>query len=182
MGEWTACRLRRQPPAGVLIQLLFFQTMTSPYGVASRRPCAVQTRKKKFFFIFSPVISCGNMDVFCTCPLPCAHQTDCPTCYSNHPNFYKERMTDSSIQFNNIIIFRFASISRCYAKALKFTLASVSGEYLNSALHSTELTAAASMGKRGHGEPPPPPISDASHHQSSRSPDHGMQPLSPDKS
>ncbi|ONM30541.1 hypothetical protein ZEAMMB73_Zm00001d040097, partial [Zea mays] len=29
-GEWTACRLRRRPPAGVLIQLLFFQTMASP--------------------------------------------------------------------------------------------------------------------------------------------------------
>ncbi|CAL4957731.1 unnamed protein product [Urochloa decumbens] len=36
-----------------------------------------------------------------------------------------------------------------------------------------------SMGKRGQGERPPAPVSGTSHHQSSISQDHGMQPLSP---
>ncbi|KAJ1282983.1 hypothetical protein BS78_03G093100 [Paspalum vaginatum] len=42
--------------------------------------------------------------------------------------------------------------------------------------------AAESMGGPGHGQPPPAPVSGDSHHQSSMSPDHGMQTLSPDKS
>ncbi|CAL4964774.1 unnamed protein product [Urochloa decumbens] len=41
------------------------------------------------------------------------------------------------------------------------------------------LTGAESMGKRGQGERPPAPVSGTSHHQSSISQDHGMQPLSP---
>ncbi|RCV24347.1 hypothetical protein SETIT_5G077800v2 [Setaria italica] len=43
------------------------------------------------------------------------------------------------------------------------------------------LTAAEYMGKREQGEQPPAPVSGNSHHQSSISQDHGMQPLSPDR-
>ncbi|PUZ57734.1 hypothetical protein GQ55_5G453200 [Panicum hallii var. hallii] len=42
--------------------------------------------------------------------------------------------------------------------------------------------AAESMGGRGRGEPPPAPVSGQSHHQFSRSRDHGLQSSSPDKS
>ncbi|KAG2596128.1 hypothetical protein PVAP13_5KG112500 [Panicum virgatum] len=42
--------------------------------------------------------------------------------------------------------------------------------------------AAESMGGRWHSEPPPAPVSGQSHHQSSRSMDHGLPSSSPDKS
>ncbi|CAO2185341.1 unnamed protein product [Urochloa humidicola] len=44
------------------------------------------------------------------------------------------------------------------------------------------LTGAESIGGRGRGQSPPAPVSGESHHQSSRSRDHGMQSLSPGKS
>ncbi|KAF8657033.1 hypothetical protein HU200_060368 [Digitaria exilis] len=44
------------------------------------------------------------------------------------------------------------------------------------------LTGEKSMGQRGQGGHPPAPVAGDSHHQSSISRDHGMQPLSPDRS
>ncbi|CAL4977400.1 unnamed protein product [Urochloa decumbens] len=42
--------------------------------------------------------------------------------------------------------------------------------------------AAESIGGQGRGQSPPAPVSGESHHQSSKSRDHGMQSRSPDKS
>lgn len=194
--EWTACRLRRRPPAGVLIQLLFFQTMASnksEHGVASRRrlllPCVLPTRNGVVAFS-SPFCVLWQHIYRHVLRLLVTWRTPKPTvqlAVATIPISTRERRrtnerpialvvcwtNGTAIQFKRHRFQICEYLSRSYAP----------NHHLNSALHSTELTAAAAaMGRRGHGEPPPPPVSDASHHQSSRSPRHGVQPLPPDTS